>query len=93
MREESRGETEFVSQTFDSQEENLFAKSHSIEKRKRKFLQNLEFREENKNFFLKILTIENISRNEHSILQVEIEKIENLVNAWTMIIIMMMIRS
>ena len=50
------------------------AKSHSIEKRKRNFLQNLEFREENENFVFKILTIENISRNEHSILQLEIEK-------------------
>ena len=74
LREESRGETEFFSQNFDSREENLFAKSHSIEKRKRNFLQNLEFREENENFVFKILTIENISRNEHSILQLEIEK-------------------
>ena len=64
----------FFSQNFDSWEENLFAKSHSIEKRKRNFLQNLEFREENENFVFKILTIENISRNEHSILQLEIEK-------------------
>ena len=64
----------FFSQNFDSREENLFAKSHSIEKRKRNFLQNLEFREENENFVFKILTIENISRNEHSILQLEIEK-------------------
>ena len=37
-------------------------------------VQNLEFREENENFVFKILTIENISRNEHSILQLEIEK-------------------
>ena len=71
------------------EKENLFAQSHSIEKRKRNFLQILEFREENENFVFKILTIENISRNEHSILQLEIEKngafpleIENLVNAW-----------
>ena len=92
LREESRGETEFFfSQNFDSQEENIFAKSHSIEKTKRNFLQNLEFWEENENFVFKILTIENISRKEHSILQLEIEKkwtissrdcleIENLVN-------------
>ena len=64
----------FFSQNFDSREENLFAKSHSIEKRKRNFLQNLEFREENENLFFKILTIKNISRKEHSILQLEIEK-------------------
>ena len=35
----------------------------NIEKRKRNFLQNLKFREENKNMFFKILTIEIISRN------------------------------
>merc|ERR1712015_137002 len=52
----------------------MFAKYHSIEKRKRNFLQNLEFREENENFVFKILTIENILRNQHSILQLEIEK-------------------
>ena len=63
-----------MEENFDSWEENLFAKSHSIKKRKRNVLQNLEFREENENFFFEILTIENISRNEHSILQLEIEK-------------------
>ena len=62
----------FFPQNFDSREENLFAKSHSIEKRKRNFLQNLEFREENENWFFKILTIENILRNENSILQFKI---------------------
>ena len=67
----------FFSKNFDSREENLFAKSHSIEKRKRNFLQNLEFREENENFVFKILTIESISRNEHSILQLEIEKMDH----------------
>ena len=72
MKEESREKKSFFSENFDSREENLFAKSHSIEKRN--FLQNLEFREENKNFVFKILTIEIISRNEHSILQLEIEK-------------------
>ena len=56
------------------EKENLFAKSHSFEKRKRIFFPNLEFREENENFFFKILTFENISRNENSILQLEIEK-------------------
>ena len=57
---------------------------------KENFFQNLEFREENENFFFKILTFESISRNENSILQLEIEKngpfpleIENLVNACT----------
>ena len=41
---------------------------------KENFFQNLEFREENENFFFKILTFESISRNENSILQLEIEK-------------------
>ena len=69
------------------EKENLFAKSHSFEKRKNLF-PNLEFLEERENLFFKILTFETISRNEHSILQLEIEKnepfpleIENLANA------------
>ena len=41
---------------------------------KENFFQNLEFREINENFFFKILTFESISRNENSILQLEIEK-------------------
>ena len=72
----------FFSQNFDSREENLFAKSHSIEKRKRNFLQNLEFREENENFVFKILTIEIISRNDHSILQLEIKKMDHFLSRW-----------
>ena len=43
-------------------------------RREREFFPNLEFREESENFFFKILTFESISRNENSILQLEIEK-------------------
>ena len=59
-----------------------------IHLRREIFLQNLEFREENENFFFKILTIKIISRNENSILQRkrnissrDFLKVENLVNA------------
>ena len=38
------------------------------------FFKILNFERRTRIFFLKILTIENISRNEHSILQLEIEK-------------------
>ena len=64
----------FFSQNFDSREENLVCKISFNREEKENFFQNLEFREENENFVFKILTIENISRNEHSILQLEIEK-------------------
>ena len=52
----------------------------NIEKRKRNFLQNLKFREENENFFFKILTFESILRNENSILQLEIKKMDHFLS-------------
>ena len=55
LREESRGKTDFFLSKFW-----LSRKSHSIEKRKGNFLQNLEFQEENNNLFFKILTIEDL---------------------------------
>ena len=64
MIEESRRERESV------------CKISFLREEKENFFPNLEFREENENFFFKILTFENISRNENSILQLEIEKNE-----------------
>ena len=62
MREESRRERESV------------CKISFLREEKENFFPNLEFREENENFFFKILTFENVSRNENSILQLNIEK-------------------
>ena len=64
LSEESRRERESV------------CKISFLREEKENFFPNLEFREENKNFFFKILTFENISRNENSILQLEIKKNE-----------------
>ena len=62
LSEESRRERESV------------CKISFLREEKDKFFPNLEFREENENFVFKILTIETISRDQHSILQLEIEK-------------------
>ena len=59
---------------FDSREENLFAKSHLIEKRKRNLLQNLEFREKNENFFfLKIISSLHLHLHLHLYLHLQID--------------------
>ena len=54
-----------------------------IHLRREIFLQNLEFREENENFFFKILTIEIISRNENSILQREREQMDHFLSRFS----------
>ena len=63
---------------FDSREENLFAKSHSIEKKKRNFLQNPEFREENEKLTFNSPTRD---REQWTISSRHFLEIENLVNA------------